>query len=386
MANKIFTPEKIVKYAEKRLFSDKDMPDGIGVIRPEMVNRIELHNGVLPSGVEDIVRKDYLLWGMGETDGKYSFWIKQSNAREPMFYDRGTLLIPQYSGFGRRERYEAMIKAYIEASGREIEFASCELNGDARKTNIEYDNFAYDFVVGLFVPDDKYEDRRVCSGFDIKDITTIIFGKTQAVAKQAKAIAKGNSEYLDCQIVQIDGKPVLNIGYVYADQAGIIIDKMLREYDALAKKEGNKLDIDIFMFGKMGGLEESMKRHDLIFPTGIVDEIALNQDTPVVYPMHNILASGQNISLNVRNVVNETTENLQKAEEAGCSCVEMEAWESIESINRARRRYADTLSINFGFAGHLSDLPLKGDTLADELESDKGEQDAVRTIVDKIRA
>ena len=366
---KIFTPEKIVKYAETRLFGSN--------VTPEMVRKIELHNGMLPFALENLLIERY--------NGHLK--VRQENGREPIYFMEDILFIPQYSGFGRRKRYETMIKAYLEASGRDIKFESHELEDEQRKTNIEYDNFAYDFVVGLFVPEEKYEDRRVFEGAEAGDITEVVFGPVEAVAKQAKVLEQGNSEYLDAQIVRIDNKRILNIGYVYADQAGILIDKMLREYEALARKKGKKLKIDLYMFGRVGGLEKGMQRHQLVYPTGIIDEADLNDKRIGVYPMHNVLAENRRhtgLNFNVSSAIDETVEQLQKAREHKCICVEMETKETTISINRARGRYRGQLDINFGFIGHVSDLPLQGDTLADELDSEEGEQAAVKKIIKAV--
>jgi len=366
---KILTPEKIIRYAETRLFGDN--------VRPHNVKVIELHNGVLPSSLEEM---------LNQRCGGFQR-VLQENSREPIYFRDGRLFIPQYSGFGRRKRYESMIKAYLQVIGEDIGFKSCELEGDERKTNIEYDNLAYDFVVGLFVPEDKYEDRRVFDT-EIQGVTHVIFGSLDAVAKQADVVERENTPYLGAQLVKIGEELVLNIGYVYADQAGIIIDKMLREYEALARKQNKKLRIGLYMFGRVGGLKDEMKRHQLVSTAGIIDEVDLLQNRHHVYPMHNVLLSSpdrhRGLNLNVTSVIHETVEQLEQAREWGCISIDMETRESVESVNRARRRY-EKLDINFGFMGYISDLPLKGDTLADELDSDKGEQAAVAEIVKAVR-
>jgi hypothetical protein len=372
---RILTPEKVIQYAETRLFGSN--------VTPDMVRIIELHNGVLPSKLKEMLGKGYRK-------------VKQTNEREPVYFKDGVLFIPQYSGFGRRKRYEAMIKAYLEASKRDIKFKSCELEGDQRKTNIEYDNFAYDFVAGLFLPEEKYEDRKVFDS-DIPglchmvDITKIIFGPVKAVSRSRKTniVEKGKSEYLESRVISIASQHILSIGYVYADQAGILIDKMLREYEALARKQGRKMMIDIYMFGRVGGLGDDMKRHDLVFPTGFITESDLNDGIQAEYPMHNTLAldqTNQGLNFSVTGVIDETVEQLLKAREQKCMCVEMETRESVTSVNRARDRYTDHLDVRFGFVGHVSDLPLQGDTLADELDSDKGERDAVSKIIEAVKS
>ena len=237
----------------------------------------------------------------------------------------------------------------------------------------------------MFVPSEKYEDRRVFQNCDIKDMGKIIFGSIDAVAKATKIIAKGQSEYLDAQIAEIKGEKILNIGPVYADQAKHIIYKMLREYAALAENEGKKLEIDLFMFGRVGGLEENMERNGLVYPTAIIDDVDLKNGKRFEYPMHNVLAQGKSeLNFNVPTVVDEAVEQLEEARKNGCVCVEMESRESAEAVNDARRWFHRFLDINFGFVGYVSDLPLKGDTLADEHSLDEGEQAALKKIIEFI--
>ena len=107
----IFTDGQIMRYAETRLFGEN--------VRPGDVSRIELHNGELPSMLED------------EISGKGDFqFVYQSNYREPLYFQEGTLLIPQYSGQGRARRYQRMIEEYIRASGRDISFEICNAKNE----------------------------------------------------------------------------------------------------------------------------------------------------------------------------------------------------------------------------------------------------------------
>ena len=94
MTTPTFTPAQVKKYAETRLFGEN--------VTPEMVVKIQLYNGTLPSALEERL----------QTLGKQPRQVQQENGREPIYYtpDR-TLHIPQYSGFGRRRRYEEMIFA-----------------------------------------------------------------------------------------------------------------------------------------------------------------------------------------------------------------------------------------------------------------------------------
>lgn len=388
---RIFTPENIEKYAITRLL-DVNMT-------PSDVDAIWLYNGMFPASSFHNKFYDDLHQRCSEDfrketgiDFAHFKKINQKNEREPIFYCNGIICATQYSGRSREKRYERMIEEYTSLDDVSIDFEKFPKDkARIRQKNIDYDNFAYDFTVGLFVPTEKYEDRRIFDAYDIKDITTIVIGSTKAVEKQTKVISQGKSPYLDAHIVELNEKKILNIGYVYGDQAGILLDKILREYYSLAETRQQDQKIDIYMFGRVGGLLDDMKRHDLVFPNGFIDEVDLLKGHKGVHPMNNNLAQEKNqgLNLNVATVIDETYELLQKAKEMGCICVEMETRESVESINTAGNRYnnhkGQKLDIDFGFVGYVSDLPLKGDTVADELDSDKGEQDALNEILNNIK-
>lgn len=388
---RIFTPIETELYGITRLL-------GIG-IQPSDVDTIWLYNGMFPASQHaqkfyNSLHERYVDDFMKETEKDFSNFriIVQKNQREPIYYFNGIICATQYSGFSREKRYQRLIEEFTSLDVVTNDFEIYPKDpARIRQKNIDYDNFAYDFTVGLFVPTEKYEDRRVFEAHDVKDITTILIGPVKAVSKQAKVIAKGKSPYLDTQIIELEGKKVLNIGYIYGDQAGIIMDKMLREYYSLAETRQQEKKIDIYMFGRVGGLSDNMNRNDLVFPNGIIDEIDLSQGHQNIHPMNNVFADNnvRALNLNVATVIDETYERLREAKKLGCVCVELETRESVESINTARNRYNNQkgpkLDINFGFVGYVSDLPLKGDTVADELDSDKGEQAALKEILNKVR-
>ncbi len=353
----IFSSEQKAKYAETRLCGSN--------VTPAMVDEILLYNGFLPSMLEQ------------KLEGTNAQRVQQENGREPIYYTSDRILhISQFSGFGRRKRYEEMIDLYKEICGRDLRFKSLELHDNPRQTNLAYDNYAYDFVKKLFIEG------------TMNDISTILIGPVQAVSKQAERRCLLTTEYIDAQVIVVDEREVLNLSYVYADQAGIILDKMMREYEALTKNQGkNPKEISVYMFGRVGGLHEEMQRQDILIPTSIIDEIDLLENKPQKYPIHNIFNNGSGrdgVCFNPSSVIRETLEQLEQAKSQGCIGVEMEVREAVESINRARRRYQGRLHLRFGFVGYVSDLPLKGDTLAEELDSDRGEQKAVEIILKDI--
>ena len=389
---RVLSGPKLVEYAERRLFSTGTPSEGKAYVTPDMVKRIELHNGILPSG---------LILDQIERQGNYKVTqIVQENSREPIFFHEGTLLIPQYSGFGRAKRYQRLVEAYTEESGRDIEFVIKDKKDKARKTIIAYDNDAYDFVKGMFIPEPKYEEWRVFPDHTVEDISAIVIGPLKAVAKQADEIIDiSDKEYLGAQIVRFGNVLAVNLGYVYADQAGVIIDKMLREYTAAVqeKQESSPRRLDICIMGRAGGLEPDMKRHDLIFPRGAIDLTDLKAERRFEYPFFNSISPPtidgyKGCVLNVETVIDETLENLKiarswryKRDPIMIDAVEMELRESAESINKWRRRANEELDIHFSAVLHISDLPLQGDTLATELDSDQGEQAALEYIVRKVK-
>lgn len=358
MATAIFTPENVIEYAETRLFGSN--------VGSDDVHSIELHNAVLPSELVQIIIKN--------RDYDFSK-VEQENGREPIFFHDGTLYLSQYSGFGRRQRYEDMIKAYIEVTGKDITFSSHDRWDNPKQTGIWYGNFAYDFV--------KAFSRSPGS----EDITTFVIGPTDGFAKQATIIEKRDSEYLDSQILDIAGTRALNMDYVYADQAGLLLEKLLRDEEAIASTKDKRRKIRILMMGRVGSLEPIIK-HSLIYPTSVIDEVNLMKGRTHLHKVENILDDGTyfiGANLNVRSVIGETREQLLAARQLGCVMVEMESSEALAAIEIASRRYHRHLDIEFGFVGHVSDLPLQGDTLAKELDSDLGERRAVKKIIDHIK-
>jgi len=363
---RIFTEEQEVKYLDTRLYGKN--------ATPEQVKAIYRYDGFLPSEVRAILVRNGSFYG-----------VLQENPREQFYLQDATIHIPQFSGTGRELRYRRMMERNKELRG-DVEIKAFWPEDDYRNTENNYRNMAYDCSVGLFVPEAKHEGRRVFSGTDIRDIRTITLGSTNAFAKMP-LLNRGTSEYLRSQIIDINGEKVLNLGYVYADQAGRLLEKILSEYHALAVNSGKPIELNLFMLGRVGGLGDGMRRHDLVFPTGILDETDLSENRLFLNPVHNILSEGKKNTghnLNVQNVLDETVEQLVRAKEQGCVCIDMELSESTKAINLARIRY-EGLKINFGVVGYVSDLPLQGDTLADELDSDKGEQEAAETIIEKIK-
>jgi hypothetical protein len=385
----IFTPDQVVKYAETRYFTRLDdskidlKPDHV-IIRPEDVETIELHNGKLESVLRDEVLK---------RTGTVKYVI-QPNGREQIFYSKGTLFVPQFSGVSRENRYIEMAKAYLDASRKRMWFEKHYPNNDPAEAVHKYSDNAHDFIVGSFVRLDKHEDRRVFENDTVADIDTIIFGHMKSFASMSEVLKTGRSEYLKAQILNIDGKRAFNIGDVYGDQANMLTSKWLLEQYSMAKRDGKRKDLWIYVTGRAAGLLDSMERHDIICPNWIINNHHLKQgNNHPRYPINNMLAPTDRdiYSLHVDSVINETIEELEEARKNNVVGVEMELLHFMLAIIEAEATYSDYLNINVGFVYHVSDLPLKvrdngqRDTLADELDSDKGERETVKMILSNIK-
>lgn len=339
-------------------------------LKSEDIQGINLYNGTrTPTLLAHFAKKKIILNP-----------IIQENGREPLFHNNGTIYVPQYSGIGRGERYERLITRYKEEHRPDIVFHKHEtLDAHLREeylpevaTEVSYDNNAYDHV------------KKLSQNGILENITHIIFGSTKGVARQAKVIQDLSDDYLDTQILDVEGTNVLNFGYVYADQAGKLLFQTLRAIGGHLRRNGAKPTVNVYMFGRFGGLADTLERQDIVFPTHIINQTDIDEQRPLIYECQNIFAAGDWLNLNVRTAVDETTEQLEAARVLKAKSIDMESFEMVMALETARQRYNPVMNLRFGLIGHISDNPLKDDTLATELESDKGERAAVAKIFEHI--
>lgn len=386
----VLSDEQAYAYAKTRLCGKTSSGRPVTL---DDVARIELHNGKLPS----MLLNDLEQRGIADYQR-----VLQDNGREPIFYSEkeATLFHPQYSGYRRGITRKRMIAKAVELyecdNSRRIAFKVHNPGDMPINAYMNYQNFAYNFVAGLFVREEKHEDRRIFTNIDINGVTKVIFGPTDAIAKQAEVVIDSDNEYIDSQIVTVEGERVLNIGYVYSDQIFHIVSKMLREYGAKAEDKREPARINIYMFGRVGCLDSSLKRHDLICPTTFINEKELMSGRLDEHDMGNGFGSEARIpNLSIRkSILDERIDVLEKARDYGCVSVEMETRDLVAAISQANEWSDDSDNLfdaQMHFVGHVSDRPLEllpdgqRDTLAVELDSDEGEQAAVKKIIWAIR-
>ncbi|MCB9359281.1 hypothetical protein H6503_05080 [Candidatus Woesearchaeota archaeon] len=387
---RVFTDEDVFEYAKNRLTGKNLKLEDIteielwqGFLPRELHHELQIGQGFLPPGKdgEDIIPTYDL--------------VEQDNPREPIFHHDGKIMIPEFSSIDRAKRYKVMITSMIAASPdlNDIRFRVVYPEGKKRIVEQQYSNFAYDFTMGLFLPEERHLTQRIFDSHNVRDIKDIIVGPLESVAAYSdEVIASAKNEYLDVQLVKIGDVRALNIGYIYGRQASILFDKIFKEIDGF-HDEKNQTDINVYMYGRVGSLFREYERHDVLTPTATIDELDVRAGTNYIHPFTNILArrGKECINLNVLNVIDETYELLESAKNVigyamRTASIDMEIKHALAAIDDARGKYYPHLRINFGFVGHVSDRPLYGDKLSVELDSKQGEQAAAKMIADHIRS
>ncbi|MCX6707722.1 MAG: hypothetical protein NT001_06310 [Candidatus Woesearchaeota archaeon] len=352
--------------------------------------------------------------------------IPQENQREPIFIDgnRENLFIPVYSGCLRTRRYSDMIERYLDCMKRfpdmknaQIDFITHEIRGMPTQTVIEYDNLAYDFQKRVLLgnPDAPHDERVMKE--EMKGIDAFVMGPINIIqdawfgkefqGEKAKIVS---DEYLKYLVGNIDGKKILCFDYVYGDQAGLLLDKILREYATRVGSGKDIKKIGVYMFGRIGSLDPAFRRNSIAVPNFVMNEIdikgGIRDPDSMRSPVMNLVLLGDNglfmnnrgefkerygvenvllgTNLNSLSVAKQERADLRAARDLGCSMVEMEVLETILAIKRARYRYADSLDVDFGGVFYVSDRPLEGDTLEKELDSDQGAMKALDIIKQNI--
>ena len=377
---KILRGDKLLTYCKNRIFSNVPSCAVAGpgevIVTPDMVDKIKLYNGHLESRVRAEAFEEHI----------DLLKVVQKNGRERLMYKDGVLFIPQPSGISRGERYKDMINAYIDASNCQIELEEIWFGGKPIQAFIQYDNNAYNFITGLIQRSRAHEYKQIFTNQNANDITNIIFGPLDSVAKQAnKIIARRNTEYLDVQIVEMGGVRVLNLGYVYGDQAGYLIEKIAREHRGFAFEQGILRELNIFSFGRDGSLLSGTNINETTTPTAVVLLEHVMDGTHQHQHFYNMLAppGHRSLHLDVNSVINETEEELELAKNAGCKTVDMEAFKEITAVNKENAK-RHMLKINLGIENHHSDVPFDGKTIELEPDCSSGETECVRSIKEKI--
>lgn len=306
----------------------------------------------------------------------------------------GVLYIAQPVSKVRGDRFVDMLYTGCvkEQKDWKVEVVASDDTPQKRITALtNYENRAYDFVKELSLRHDM-----------LKDIDYVTLGPIKWMAKHTKSDADVrvlerhlDDDYLAHMITEVIGengesKKVLNIDYVFADQAANVIDKLLLTYHACTD-DAESRTLHLLMYGKVGGIKERLHINDLVFPNGLISEYDIVNGNSKHTPMYNVFEDyyGKN-----EFILNETSVPLQRksvlidGSRRDCSVVEMEALHATLAINAGRNIYHN-LNINHGFATFISDLPLQegATTLANGTREllEPGMKSVVDVVVDYVK-
>lgn len=397
----VLKPEEIGVYTHTRLFNPDFTPDAIRNLR-----KIHLFPAALPS----------------ELSARFpdSSRVLQDNSRELILIDknRENLMIAIPSSHSRLIRYADMIDRYINdfmplpqsgLSGSGLQLAVSQYEGASRRTRIHFQNNAYDFTKRVMLQDPA--DHRSPLREEAKDIEFIITGPLDVLTNtwfngnaNERVIEKKNDEYLDYALVEVGGRKGLALGYVYGDQAGLLLNKFLREIASHYEDNGKKGKVDVYLFGKVGSLDVQHGRHSIAVPNFILSERDVDEEKDkslIMHPINNSLLffNGKcderefserygdalfGANLAVFSVAKQRVLPLLRAKIGyDCSMLEMEIKDTLPVIETTENR--PFLDVGFGFIGFVSDRPLeKGDNLAMELDSEEGARKALGILKEKI--
>lgn len=181
-------------------------------------------------------------------------------------------------------------------------------------------------------------------------------------------VERVDDDFLDYQIFEKEGKTCLGLNYVYGDQIFYLLKHFFNEY----VERDNKNKLHMVMYGKVGALKDDVRRGDVIIPSGIVKEKRYYpMDPGLIMAFQRKQQDRWHVGGNVHavdSVLDQTYEGLSDAKDRECTLTEMEAYNVAKALNFCKNNIRGMPEVRFNFLGYASDVPLIGDTLAEELQ------------------
>ncbi len=324
----------------------------------EKVSKIVVLNGYTPSDSLEMFD------ALSMKDGIVSVNFNLGREKGFLHDKTGVLYIAQPVSKVRGDRFVDMLYTGCvkEQDDWKVEVVASDDTPEKRITALtNYENRAYDFVKELSLKHNM-----------LRDVDYVTFGPIKWMKKHTREDDKVrvleehlDDDYLAHMITEVIGedgesRKVLNIDYVFADQASNVIDKLLLTYHACTD-DADSRSLHVLMYGKVGGIKDRLEVNDMVFPNGLISEYDIVNGNSKHTPMYNVFEDYHGRD---EFILNETSVPLQRRSvlidgaKRDCSIVEMEALHATLAINAGRNKYHN-LDINHGFATFISDTPLK---------------------------
>lgn len=348
------------------------------------LKKITIHNAFRTAEVENLLK---------QAGVKVEKYFPEKSA-EAHFYDwtTGHLHVVNPRGEMRLVRDHDQSIILEEIAGRPIVRSVNNYSGSRVSASKRFTDFAFELVDEIFQTL-KEDDLQK------KGLINLLIGPHNSLdTSNCSVETVKEHDFLNYRILTINNQLVVNLDYIFADQARNVLSQFY-----LICNSFENLDVNVFHYGKIGLLNPNLDIGAICLPTGSLDENSLINDYISVLLINNQLAGSSDasemfrelageevhtgITVNTTSVLNQRRDTLEKDLAANGDFLDME-WSVMAGLDHGyKNSYPNLGRINYFFAGVGSDKPLEGKTLADTSYSADSEEtiaNAMKEIIKEI--
>jgi hypothetical protein len=398
-------PEVFDRYTVTRVFRDEVPLDEI------LRNReISIFPGYTPKGMLRIT-----------PTGKP---VVQSNPREEIYADETRTFIPVVGPIERMEKYEQMIPFWIENcvgtlpqyAGHNVAFGEYCFGGSREAAISRFKTFERTLAevlaggAAIARGDNEYRETAELLFPDLtpqgykgiaemmKHTVDIVFGSCRKVRKHFteslgvpdKAFKAFPNPYLGFQFIDIaDGKFILNLDYTHGSQDAEIMNMLafiIRSHALHTRwptDKRDKVELSSLTFGKAGAISPELGIGSVVVPRTYLSEGGL-------IPFPNSLARyfpecPTCNMLTVDSVVYQTVEELEEARELGADAIDEKTRKRVSMVAMTNAALIGNVHVTMGSVLRISDKPLEGITLADEIQNPEADLRMLKGILEHAK-
>ena len=233
----------------------------------------------------------------------------------------------------------------------------------------------------------------------------LLIGPHQSLdIRGTRTVAQQENEYLNYRILRAGERTIINLDYIFADQALHVLSQLCSTLsaDTIDGRIG-KTGVRVFHYGKIGLLRDDLRVGDICVPYAAVDESRIAEGDIHRSPIPNGLdpecdpataasfacrigtAPYRVVTVNSISVLRQRRHALEMARDAGGDVIDME-WAAMASlIHGAKSAYPGIGRLRYCFAGIGSDRPLAGETLGDTTYPTDHERVVAKAMLDLIK-